>query len=112
MVIHMPKVPRRAFSQSFDFMLRCGTIRALVCSWCSQVACPMSSPAPQPASIDDPLSDERWQLVQRILASPAFQKSGRLRDLLQYITEQTIRGYAYELTEHHIGEAVFHKPAS
>lgn len=71
----------------------------------------MSSPAPQPASIDDPLSDERWQLVQRILASPAFQKSGRLRDLLQYITEQTIRGYAYELTEHHIGEAVFHKPA-
>jgi hypothetical protein len=60
--------------------------------------------------IDDVLSDERWQLVQRIAASPPFQKSGRLRDLLQYVTEQTIRGYAQELTEQHIGEAVFHKP--
>src|SRR6202035_3286977 len=49
------------------------------------------------------------QLVQRILSSPPFQKSGRLRDLLQYITDQTIRGFAHELTEQHIGEAVFHK---
>lgn len=69
----------------------------------------MSTPAPQPPVIDDPLADERWQLVQRILSSPPFQKSGRLRDLLQYITEQTIRGFAHELTEQHIGEAVFHK---
>jgi hypothetical protein len=71
----------------------------------------MSTSAAQSAVIDDPLSDERWQLVQRIVASPPFQKSGRLRDLLQYITEQTIRGYAHELTEQHLGEAVFHKPA-
>ena len=69
----------------------------------------MSTPAPQPPVIDEPLADERWQLVQRILSSPPFQKSGRLRDLLQYITEQTIRGLAHELTEQHIGEAVFHK---
>lgn len=61
--------------------------------------------------IDDLLRDERWQLVQRIVASPPFQKSGRLRDLLQYITEQTIHGCANELTEQHIGEALFHKPA-
>jgi len=59
--------------------------------------------------IDDPLSDERWQLVQRIVASPPFQKSGRLRDLLQYIAQQTIRGYPQELNEQHIGEAVFGK---
>jgi hypothetical protein len=71
----------------------------------------MSTPASHSAVIDDPLSDERWQLIQRIVASPPFQKSGRLRDLLQYITEQTIRGYAHELTEQHIGEALFHKPA-
>lgn len=70
----------------------------------------MSSSASQSAEIYDPLSDERWQLVQRILASPPFQKSGRLRDLLQYITDQTIRGNAQELTEQHIGEAIFHKP--
>ena len=71
----------------------------------------MSTPASHSAVIDDPLSDERWQLIQRIVASSPFQKSGRLRELLQYVTEQTIRGYAYELTEQHIGEALFHKPA-
>lgn len=71
----------------------------------------MGTSASRSTVIDDPLSDERWQLVQRIVASPPFQKSGRLRDLLQYVTEQTIHGYAHELTEQHIGEAVFHKPA-
>jgi hypothetical protein len=30
--------------------------------------------------------------------------------LLQYLAEQTIRGYAQELTEQHIGETLFHKP--
>lgn len=69
----------------------------------------MSTSATQSAVIENPLSDERWQLVNRILASPPFQKSGRLRDLLQYITAQTIRGYGHELTEQHIGEAVFGK---
>jgi len=69
----------------------------------------MSTSASRSPLIADRLSDERWQLVQRIIASPPFQKSGRLRDLLQYITEQTIRGYAQELTEQHIGEAIFHK---
>jgi len=69
----------------------------------------MSTPGQQPAIIDDPVADDRWQLVQRIVSSPPFQKSGRLRDLLLYITEQTIRGFAHELTEQHIGEAVFHK---
>jgi hypothetical protein len=72
---------------------------------------PMSTPAPQPAVIDDPLSDERWLLIQRIVCSSPFQKSGRLRDLLQYLAEQTIRGYAHELTEQHVGERLFHKPA-
>jgi hypothetical protein len=71
----------------------------------------MGTSLPQPAVIDNPPSDQRWQLVQRIVASPPFQKSGRLRDLLQYITEQTIHGYGHELTEQHIGQAVFHKRA-
>lgn len=71
----------------------------------------MGTSSPQPAVIENSLGDERWQLVQRIVASPPFQKSGRLRDLLLYITEQTIHGYAHELTEQHIGGAVFHKPA-
>ena len=70
----------------------------------------MSTPARQAAFIDDPLTNERWLLVQRIVSSPAFQKSGRLRDLLQYLAEQTIHGCAHELTEQHIGETLFHKP--
>jgi hypothetical protein len=70
----------------------------------------MGTSASRSAVIDDPLSDERRQLVRRIVASPPFQKSGRLRDLLHYVTDQTIRGNAQELTEQHIGEAVFHKP--
>lgn len=71
----------------------------------------MSTTARQSAFIGDPLSDERWLLVQRIVSSPPFQKSGRLRDLLQYLAEQAIRGCAHELTEQHIGETLFHKPA-
>lgn len=56
-------------------------------------------------------ADERWQLVQRIVSSPHFQKSTRLRELLQYIVEQTLHGNAHELTEQHIGNALFHKPS-
>jgi hypothetical protein len=64
-----------------------------------------------PLNTDNLLSDERWQLVQRIICSPPFQKGTRLRDLLQYVTEQTIRGHAHELTEQHIGNVLFHKPS-
>src|SRR5580692_1159066 len=74
----------------------------------------MGSPqtsVPQPKPTVDLLSDKRWQLVQRIVSSPPFQKSTRLRDLLQFITEQTIHGNAHELTEQHIGNALFHKPS-
>jgi hypothetical protein len=56
-------------------------------------------------------TDERWQLVQRIVCSPHFQKSTRLRELLQYIVEQTLHGNSHELTEQHIGNALFHKPS-
>ena len=64
-----------------------------------------------PSVTHDLLTDQRWKLVQRILNSPPFQKSARLRDLLRYITEQTIRGHAHELTEQHIGEVLFGKPS-
>jgi hypothetical protein len=65
----------------------------------------------QPPNTADLLTDERWQLVQRIISSPPFQKGTRLKDLLQYVTEQAIRGHAHELTEQHIGNALFHKPS-
>jgi hypothetical protein len=66
---------------------------------------------PETIQTDDLLTDERWQLVQRIISSHAFQKSGRMRELLQHVTERAIRGRGYELTEQHIGESLFHKPA-
>jgi hypothetical protein len=75
------------------------------------MASPRTSVSQPPAS-DDLLTDGRWQLVQRIVSSPPFQKSTRLRDLLQFITEQSIHGNAHELTEQHIGNALFHKPSN
>lgn len=56
-------------------------------------------------------SDARWQLVERVISSSAFQRSNRLRDLFTYIAERTIRGEVSELTEQHIGQVVFGKPA-
>lgn len=69
------------------------------------------TPLPPIKNTDDLITDERWQLVQRILLSPPFQRATRLRDLLQYVTEQTIRGHAHQLTEQHIGNELFHKPS-
>jgi hypothetical protein len=66
---------------------------------------------PETVQTEDLLTDERWQLVQRIVSSHAFQKSARMRELLQHITERAIRGHGYELTEQHIGERLFHKPS-
>jgi hypothetical protein len=63
-----------------------------------------------PAVPNETLSDERWLLVQRIVASAAFQKSSRLRDLLTFITARTIEGRSSELTEQQIGIDLFHKP--
>jgi hypothetical protein len=60
---------------------------------------------------DDLLMDERWQLVQRIVSSPPFQKSTRLRELLEYLAERTLHGYGHDLTEQHIGSALFNKPS-
>src|ERR1700733_6294981 len=74
-------------------------------------ASPQSSSPPQQTT-DDLATDKRWQLVQRIISSAPFQRSTRLRDLLQFITEQTIHGKAHELTEQHIGNALFHKPSN
>src|ERR1700722_10074735 len=54
-------------------------------------------------------ADARWQLIERITASPPFQKSARLRDLLYFMAERSIRGQTQDLSEHQIGSAVFGK---
>ena len=53
--------------------------------------------------------DTRWQLIERITASPPFQKSARLRDLLCFLAERTLHGQTQDLSEHRIGSAVFGK---
>lgn len=64
-----------------------------------------------PLATEPPIADERLQLVHRIVSSAAFQKSSRLRELLIYLTEQTIQGHACDLTEQNVGREFFHKPS-
>ncbi len=64
------------------------------------------------AVLDELEQDERWQLIERILATGPFQKSVRLPDLLRYMAERSLHGHPEDLTEHRIGSAVFGKPAS
>lgn len=53
--------------------------------------------------------DERWQLVNRIAASPLFQRSARLRTFLLYVVEQSLAGNADALHENDIGCAIFNR---
>jgi hypothetical protein len=70
------------------------------------------SPSLQATEVDNDLKeDARWQLIERILATGPFQKSGRLRELLPYMAERALHGHSHELTEHNIGIAVFGKAA-
>src|SRR5213593_1094034 len=78
----------------------------------SGLCCPPTAMlATSQKAADDILADERWQLVQRIVSSPPFQKSTRLRELLEHVTERTIHGHTNELTEQQIGSKLFHKPS-
>lgn len=67
--------------------------------------------SPQPVPSPDLLNDERWHLIQRIVTSPAFHRSARLRDLLLHVSERTLHNQTHELSEQQIGQALFHKPA-
>lgn len=55
-------------------------------------------------------ADPRWQLVERILRTPPFQKSVNLHALLSYLAEHSIRGRTDALTERNIGIGAFGKP--
>src|SRR3984957_6001919 len=54
-------------------------------------------------------ADARWQLIERITASPPFQKATRLRELLRFMAERSIQGESQNLREPRIGLAVFCK---
>jgi len=49
------------------------------------------------------VEDERWTLVQRILASRHFQKAPQLREILLYLSRRTIEDSPSAISEHDIG---------
>lgn len=53
----------------------------------------------------------RWQLVQRIVASPQFVRSTRLKTFLLYVARCALSDHADQVTEQQIGIHVFGKPA-
>lgn len=55
------------------------------------------------------LADPRWQLVERIVASPHLAKSGRLCAFLQFVCEETLLGRGDLLNEQKIGVHVFER---
>jgi hypothetical protein len=57
------------------------------------------------------LADPRWQLVERIIASPHLAKSGRLCSFLQYVCEEALLGRGDQLNEQKIGVHVYERKA-
>jgi hypothetical protein len=49
------------------------------------------------------VGDERWALVQRLLASRHFQKAPQLRDILLYLCRRAIENNQGPISEHDIG---------
>src|SRR5580704_9992579 len=49
------------------------------------------------------VEDERWTLVQRILASRHFQKAPQLREILLYLSRRTLEDNPGTISEHDIG---------
>lgn len=67
-----------------------------------------SAVAPMGAS-DLPESSE-WQLVQRIIASPAFARSSLLTNFLLYVCDRKLQKREDEITEHQIGVQALGRP--
>jgi hypothetical protein len=58
-------------------------------------------------AVEIPVDDPRWELVQRVVASPEFQRATRLREFLQYVCQCALRSDPEGATEHQIGIHVF-----
>lgn len=56
--------------------------------------------------------DERWRLVEEILASRTFAKAARLSSFLTYICQQTLEGKSERINEQQIGINVFSRSPS
>lgn len=67
----------------------------------------MISTEKEVGSSDVNATDERRELVDRIIASSRFAKCERLASLLAYVCDLTLKGREKEINEQRIGEAVF-----
>ena len=54
-------------------------------------------------------NDPRWELVERIVASPSFIRSPRLCSLLMHLCELALHGRSDEINEQSVGEALFER---
>lgn len=59
---------------------------------------------------DNEAVEEQRALIDRVLASPAFEKSARMRSLLRYICDRALSGHPEEVHEQFIGHVVFDRP--
>jgi hypothetical protein len=55
-------------------------------------------------------NDPRWELAERIVASPSFIRSPRLCSLLMHLCELALHGRSDEINEQSIGVAIFERP--
>lgn len=67
----------------------------------------MALTAPQTETAPSLAGDPRWELVERITASPSFVKSPRLCSILVFICELSLSGRNDEISEVNIGASVF-----
>lgn len=59
-----------------------------------------------------PSSDARWQLLQRVLTSPVFNKAPRMCALLSFLMNRKLSGMEASITEYVIGIEVFGRDAN
>lgn len=64
------------------------------------------------STASNPMPDPRWELAERVLTAPLFEKSPRLRSFLRFICEQELAGRRLSINEHEIGVHVFGRPAA
>jgi len=70
------------------------------------------APPPQSSWPDWFEHDPRWQVAQRVVASPHFVRSRLLARFLLYIVAETIEDRKANITEHRIGVQVFDRQPS
>ena len=66
---------------------------------------------PNPISEEDLSPHERWTLLERVVESHLLKRSTRLREMLLYVGDQTIRQRRSNVREQEIGAAVFGRQA-